>query len=341
MMKTRFIVPLVCLLALLMPCLAVTAGVTTVKVSFDSSAIMVMGKTKGLKVEIVEDRGNHGYLLDQGDMLTDTIEIAGRSDVDTVDSGNNRVQLNTTLTLQAFDPGAYQLPPLRYVTGTGDTVLSNQLTLDVRAIDVDTTKDIFPYKPPVAVPERLVDHLPDNVARYAWLYIILIVLALLAVLALWLYHRWRKNGKLLGTKKKLPPPYDEAKAALAHLRSRALWQHNRLKEYYSGLSDILRRYVERRFDIGAVEMTSSEIAEAIAQREELQPVQHLLNGVMSSADLVKFAKMQPLAFENEQAIADAERFVELTKPVEKPKENDAEATDKKKEENAEGKEVKA
>ena len=101
-----------------------------------------------------------------------------------------------------------------------------------------------------------------------------------------------------------------------------------MKEYYSGLSDILRRYVERRFGFGAVEMTSSEIAQALGENEEARPAQHLLNNVMQTADLVKFAKMMPVAFENEQAITDAERFVELTKPVEKPKENETEEKDK-------------
>lgn len=326
MKKSRYIVPLACLAALLLPCLVATAGVTTVKVSFDSTAMVVMGKTKDLRVEIVEDRGLHGRLLDEGNKFTDTIEIAGRSATDTVDLGNNRIQINKTLTLQVFDPGAYQLPPLCYITDSGDTILSNTLTLDVRAIEVDTTQGIMPYRPPVALHMKFSDHLPDNVTRYAWAYITAIVLALLAVIALLLYRRWRKHGKLIGPRKKLPPPYDEAKAALAHLRSRSLWQHNRVKEYYSEITDILRRYVERRFNIGAVEMTSSEIAKAIAQKDELQPVQHLLNGIMNTADLVKFAKMQPLAFENEQAMTDAERFVELTKPVERPA-NDGKVSD--------------
>ena len=328
MMKKTRITPLfACLLALALTCLPMLAGVPTVQVAFDSTATMLMGNTKGLRVEIVEDRGSQGYLLNTGDTLTALIEIARRGDADTVDLGNNRIQINKTLTLQAFDPGAYELPPLRYVTGHGDTVLSNTLTLDVRAVEVDTTKGILPYRPPVAIDTKLLDHLPDKMARYAWLYIAIIVLALLAAIALWLYYRWRKNGKL-GPRKKLPPPYDEAKAALARLRSRSLWQHNRVKEYYSGLSDILRRYVERRFGFGAVEMTSSEIAQALGENEEARPAQHLLNNVMQTADLVKFAKMMPVAFENEQAITDAERFVELTKPVEKPKENEAEEKDK-------------
>lgn len=305
------------------------AGVTTVKIKFDTTAAMIMGSTKALNVEIVQDRGLNGYLLapEETDTAWAKIEVAEMGRADTIDLGNNRVQINQIVTLQAFDPGAYLLSPLRYVVGS-DTTESNNLALDVRAVEVDTTQGIFPFKPPVEVPSKLADRLPDNVARYPWLYLALIILTVLTLVGIWLYRRWRRNGTLLPAKKKLLPPYDEARQALDHLRSRSLWQHNRVKEYYSELTDILRRYVERRFDINAVEMTSSEIADAIALVPEAQPAQTILNDVMTNADLVKFAKVEPFPHENEHAFTQAEQFVELTKPVEKPQDDKKQDDDK-------------
>ena len=118
--------------------------------------------------------------------------------------------------------------------------------------------------------------------------------------------------------------------ALERLRDEKLWQNNKHKLYYSGLSDILRTYLAGRFEVGAMEMTTDEIAYALRDVEiEQKPKMDLLS-VLRDADLVKFAKALPEAEDNELAYNKAYFFVEETKPVEHiAEEEDAPTTNEK------------
>ena len=121
--------------------------------------------------------------------------------------------------------------------------------------------------------------------------------------------------------KKRLPPYDEAMLALQQLKSSNLWQNGQEKEYYTKLTDILRVYIDRRFGINAVEMTSSQIMEKIKQNEEAHIANDQLNSVLEIADFVKFANMHTLADDNEIAFQRAINFVEQTKPAPEPDDN--------------------
>ncbi|MBO5332461.1 MAG: hypothetical protein J6A72_08765, partial [Alistipes sp.] len=93
-------------------------------------------------------------------------------------------------------------------------------------------------------------------------------------------------------------------------------------EYYSTLTDILRTYIDGHFAVGAMEMTSDEIIEAMRTVELPQKSAMDLTQILREADLVKFAKAMPEAEENEAAFAAAWDFVEQTRPVEESEENE-------------------
>ena len=111
-------------------------------------------------------------------------------------------------------------------------------------------------------------------------------------------------------------------AALEQLHDQKLWQNNRHKLYYSALSDILRTYLAGAFGVGAMEMTTDEIVEAIRDIDLPQKSAMDLVAVLRDADLVKFAKAMPEADENEAAYNKAYYFVEETKPVEESADTD-------------------
>ena len=112
------------------------------------------------------------------------------------------------------------------------------------------------------------------------------------------------------------PPHVAAIQALEALHNQKLWQNNRHKQYYSGITDILRTYIAARWEIGAMEMTSDEIIAAMQPVELPDKARMDLTAILRVADLVKFAKAAPEAEENEACYLKAYYFVEETKLVE-------------------------
>jgi len=302
----------VALLALLFIALPASAGNTTITAKLDSAHV-VMGKTTTLHILITQDNNVNGLMLNVlADTLSSKVEIADKGKTDTTALDNNRMQLKRDITLQAFDPGNYQLPPILYVVGR-DTLKSNNLTLRVDSIKVDINGKIKDFKPVAEVPFKLLDLVPDFISNYWWAWLLGLLLIGAAIFS---YLKWFKKGinPLKPVKKRLPP-YEEAIQALAALKSRNLWQNGQEKEYYTGLTDILRVYIDRRFGINAVEMTSTQIMDKIKQNEEAHIANDQLNNVLEIADFVKFANMHTLADDNEIAYQRALNFVEQTKPI--------------------------
>lgn len=326
---TRKLIYRFLLIALLLaPTIKSHAGNTIVSAKLDSAKVM-MGKTVKLRVNIVKDESSAGIILGIDSATLGSIDIVKRDKIQTKALDNNREEISQVITLQPFEPGEYDLPPIKYFVN-GDTVLSNKEHLVVDSVKVDVNGEIKDYKPIVGVPFKLIDYIPNIIAKYWWAW--LLGLALIAFL-IFAYFKWYKKGiNPFKPEKKRLPPYEEAILALNDLKSRQLWQNGQHKEYYSRLTDILRVYIERRFGINAVEMTTSEIMEQIKHNEEALQVKDQLSEVLEIADYVKFAKMQTLADDNEIAFQRTLNFVEQTKPMPVEKEGEGETDTTRKEE---------
>lgn len=286
-------------------------GNVTFKARLDSASLL-MGKTTALHLEITQDKAAQGFFPnEQADTLNAMVEIAERLKADTTDLGNNRIQINRDLIIQSFDSGLWVIKPIPYVVN-GDTAFCNQLTLKVLPVDVSQMKDIHDIKPVEDVPFNLLDWLPDY--WWAWLLGLLLIGG-----GIWVYRKYYKKGinPLKPSKKRLPP-YEEAMINLQNLKAAQLWQRGQEKEYFTGLTDILRVYIDRRFDINAVEMTSSQIIDTLKKNDETKAVNEQLEMILEVADIVKFANARPLADDNEVAYQRAVNFVEATRPVEQP-----------------------
>ena len=308
------------IIAMMLLALPAMAGNTTISAKLDSTHVL-MGKTIGLHISVVQDREVNGLMLNLvADTLNAKVEIADKGKADTTALDNNRLQINRDITLQAFDPGTYQLPAILYVVG-GDTLRSKEtLTLTVDSIKVDPQGKIKDFKPVAEAPFKLLDWVPDFISDYWWAWLAGL---LLLAFGLYAYFKWYKKGinPLKPVKKRLPP-YEEAMQALSNLKSRNLWQNGQEKEYYTALTDILRVYIDRRFGINAVEMTSTQIMDKIRQNEDAHIAKEQLNNVLEIADFVKFANMHTLADDNEIAFQRAVNFVEQTKPLPQPNEEE-------------------
>lgn len=144
----------------------------------------------------------------------------------------------------------------------------------------------------------------------------LIILGLLIwLVATLLYRYMRRRESEVKVAPKLPA-HVVANKALVELNNRKLWQNGKFKQYYTALTTIIRVYISDRWGVSALELTTDEIIEALTDVEMPRDSRMALVAMLRTADMVKFAKMEPEAEENEQNYIRAYYFVENTKLVE-------------------------
>ncbi|MBD5230170.1 MAG: hypothetical protein HDS69_09090 [Bacteroidales bacterium] len=322
-------------LAILAGAAAMSAARPTVKMSIDSASIL-MGRTASLQLTVNDENasGNPQLILRpdsaaiaqngaaQGEdaekimLLTPGVEVVDgyQNPALDKDASDGRNMLRSIIKIQSFDSGDYIIPPVLYTNGH-DTVLSNSVALRVYPVDTITAaSDLAPMStimPPFK--RKLVDYLPDWLVDN-WLYIVIGLLIILGGICAYLLLTRKVTIRM--PQKKQEPPYNVAIAKLARLKEEQLCEHGMQKEYYTRLTDILREYLERRFGINAMEMTSTQIRKALYDSKDEIMSKELVEHVLEIADFVKFAKAQPLGDDNVKAFESARRFVEDTKPVE-------------------------
>ena len=312
--KKRIIIKYIIALTLLTASLPAMAGAVVVRANLDS-ATLLMGRITRLHIEVAQEKGTVGqFTFENKDTLIGEVEIAAKLDPDTTDLKNNREQIKRDLVLQAFDSGLYVLPPVTYIVGADTFRSSTPLSLKVLPVNVDSLDNVHPIKP-VAEPEyKWYDWLPATLVKYWWVLVTAIIL-LGAILAI-IYLK-KKNGSIIPKRvKKRLPPAEEAIAALQVIKSRMAMMDG--KQYYTELTDVLRVYIDRRFGINAVEMTSSQIKRHLKERGETRAVDEQLDMILEIADFVKFAGLHPLPGDNEAAWQRAVDFVEATRPKPEP-----------------------
>ncbi len=285
---------------------------TFIKASIDSTHILI-GDQTNIHLEIVSQKGKELQLPVFGDTIITGIEILGVSKPDTVDLGNNNIQIKQNYLVTSFDSAIFVIPPFEVIEGS-DTILSNSLGLKVSTLPVDVeSKKFFDIKDVIVPPFVLSDY-----ATIIWSVIGVLVLILIA----WYLYEVKRGRKSLNLfkKKEEPelPPYIVAINELDEIKSKKLWQQGLNKEYHSSVTDTLRKYIEKRFDTHAMEMTSGEILNHIKGVKEMEPVYNELKQILQLGDFVKFAKYQPLPDENDLSLTNAYTFVNETKPETPP-----------------------
>ena len=146
------------------------------------------------------------------------------------------------------------------------------------------------------------------------LWIPLIILILLAIIGAIIYLIIRKNKKgYFFTPPPLLPPHVRAMKSLDKIKAEKIWQQDRHKEFYTQITDVLRRYIHERYGINSLEMTSNEILSIIRAKSEEDSVYNNLKQVLLVADLVKFAKYKPYIDENDLSLMNSYFFVNQTK----------------------------
>lgn len=306
-MKTKIIIWVVFVLV----GLQLQAQEVQVSVKMDTNAILIGEHVKlDLRYELPINKKSLFPAFN--DTISKQIEIIGRTNIDTLINSETNLQiLSQQLTITAFDTGYFVIPPINFgIMLPGDSSYdifqSDALLLNVFTVEVDTTKDIKPIIKPLDEPYTLSEFMPY----------IMFGFSLIAVIAAIIYFiRRRKKNKPLFKKKEKPQlsAHEQAILDLETLKLKKLWQAGRLKEFHSELTDITRHYIERRFNIQAVEMVTHDIMEELKKSTVNVDVLGKIAATFELADLIKFAKSGASALENDTSYNNCIDFVNETK----------------------------
>ncbi len=233
------------------------------------------------------------------DTIIKGVEIIQKSKIDTF-----KEIISQEFTITAWDSGSYYIPAIKF----SENSQSNALLLNVNNIQLEdnTLKDI---KQPLSAPFGWNDIWP-------WLIIILIIILVLLIIKKYILNKEKGSIK---AKPEIKIPADiTALNELKKLEKKSLWQEGKIKQYHAGISEIIRRYTEERFNFIALELTTDEIIQEIKNKIRKENVDHLQT-ILQRADLAKFAKSIPTKEENNESMELAKDFVINTK--ENPKDD--------------------
>jgi hypothetical protein len=259
------------------------------------------------------------------DTIIEKLEILAVGKPDTV-IVDDVIKLIHTYTVTSFDSGWYEIPPLdfgiKWPNSEGlDTASSNPVYFGIMTMPLDTANAdaITDIKAPLGAPISFKEIAPYLGGLLAYL--------LVFFLAYVIYKRYFKKEPIFVKKEKpKEPAHLIAFRSLESLKAEKLWQSGNNKAYQSGLTDIVRTYIENRYFIPAMEQTTDEIRKALMELSEVeQGLKSELFEVLSRADFVKFAKATTTPDENEKSIEFVYRFVEKTKFEQREEVNESES----------------
>jgi hypothetical protein len=217
------------------------------------------------------------------------LELVEALKIDTTKK-ESRFHLLREYKLTQFDSGSYYIPKQKIIIGE-KAFFTDSLRIDVNTIEVDTTKQkLFDIKPIIEV---------ENSSTKWWLYVlmILVIIALITFLLYWFI--WRKKPLTEEEEIALLPPYDRAKLALKKLDESQYLIRSELKEYYSELTFIIRKYLDEKVYDHAMESTTDQLIERLKLLKEGNQLSlendtiKNIESILKRADLVKFAKSAP------------------------------------------------
>ena len=221
--------------------------------------------------------------------------------------GGEFIEKSVVYTLTSFDDTLYYIPPLT-VKVDGKPYKSKSLALKVLTIEVDTT-NVNQFFGPKGVQEN--PFLWSEWSPVFWLSVLLLIILSLTY---YLYVRLRDNKPIITNIKivKKLLPHQKAMKEIEQIKADKMVTSENSKEYYTKLTDTLRKYIEERYGFNAMEMTSSEIIENLMASQDQKALDELRH-LFTTADLVKFAKYSTLINENDMNLVNAIDFINQTK----------------------------
>lgn len=300
-----FILLFICAAPLFAQNVSVTAKVDSVQ--------LMIGEQTDLVIQVKLDANKKALLPIYNDTIVDGIEVLDMAPIDTVYSDDKaKITLTQRYKLTSFDAKLYLIPPVE-VEVDGEVYKSDPLSLKVETFDLEEA-DPEQFFGPKDIMEP-----PFVWGDWVMLFVSLLLIAPAIYLMIYLIRRLADNKPIIRRIKLTPqrPPHDEALELIQEIKSRKSWQTAGPKAYYTELTDVLRTYMFKRFGFNAMEMTSSEIITELGKTENQKDIDELKD-LFSTADLVKFAKHNPMINENDANLMNAIDFINDTKVLPDP-----------------------
>ena len=293
--------------SLLLLCCTVQAQNVVVNAEIDSVQRLI-GEQARIKLKVSCDADKRLQMPLFSQTLTDGIEIVEiLKDTQQLNNGK-RLSLTYEYVVTSFDTALYVIPPFEVLV---DSIpyYSEELAMDVSTyiIEQDSEEQIFGPKDIWKVELTW-----EDVSSSVLFFVLLLVSG--ALLA-WVAVRYANNKPIIRIVKIAPklPAHVIALKEIERIKNDGSWRvSDSSKEYYTMLTDAIRVYISDRFGINATEMTTAEIVDnmlKIKGKEEL----HELKELLSVADLVKFAKLNPQMNEKDRHLESTVDFINATK----------------------------
>jgi hypothetical protein len=276
----------------------------SVAATADKSEVQV---GEDLTLTLVVRHPAEGRYIAPPDTALTPFDVIGKSE-ETVSPVETRLQVR----LAAYRlPGDVEIPALQIQYQKEGGIAS--LTTDPIRVKIVTSltpevTEIHDIKEPLDL------EVPRDFRLLWWL-----LLALLAALVAYLiYRKLRKEPegvKAPAWAPPLPPPDVEAEAALRRLAEKDLIRKGEWKTFYTELSEVMKRYAGRRFEVPYLERTTSEVLSDLKPRKVAPGAVSELRAILEASDLVKFAKLVPEAAQAEESFALALSWIQKTRPV--------------------------
>lgn len=263
------------------------AAAPRLSASLDTTTV-TLGQPFHLRLAVERDAGERTLFPAPGDEMGG-FRVAGTTPMVTTDlpDGRQRDALDVELRTFALEPGPVPAVDVAVIGAGGDTLhlRSEALTLSVESVrDPEEGEELRGIKPPLAIPG-------------GWpLWLVALLAALLAVAAAFLVRRFlaRRQAPAAAAPAAPPPPPLDFEREFARIASMGLLERGATKQFYTCLSDVMRRFLQERLHVDALERTTSEIATHLGRKESLDDdlVRRIL-ALLEAADLVKFARAEP------------------------------------------------
>jgi len=284
----------------------------------DSTQLWI-GDQTGLHLEATASAADQVFFPVYASKIQEGIDVVEQGKIDTIKTDDGRITYHQDLVVTSFKDSLFYINPLPFVVN-GDTQYTNSLSLNViQPFEMDTTDAITDIKS-VMKPKI-----------WWWGILRWVLLAILiAGLAVggWFLYKWLRKFFQKEEVEPVDPetlrPCDEvALEKLDKIKEEKAWQSGEYKKYFSDLTYVVREYIGRRYDVHSTEKTSDDTLAAmkpILTENDQKSLYQKLETMLRLADLVKFAKWNPMPDESETSLVAAYSFVKETAP-EKEQEN--------------------
>ena len=303
-------------------CNSLVASAASLTAKMDSAHIGI-GRQTAVHLTLTQPKDQDFELQVEKD-TTGKIDVVKLKQADTTEMGGS-LEIKQDVIITSFDSGSCVVPPFKYVNiKTGETLTSEPMALEVNN-DIDIKLDEAGQPDSTSIKDiKDIMTLGFDWGKFFTILLIILLIAVLGFLG-WKYG-WPYFQKKLAKKQGEGITSDEPEIVLPidvvainkldEIKAKRIWKDStRIKEYYTDVTETLREYFCKRFNISAMEMTSDEILDELRYNTDAMPIIPELKSILSKADMAKFAKAIPTEEDCEMSLANAYLIVSRTKPV--------------------------